>query len=134
MWSTRSRTKCRARSTSLWVHPNLFWQLSRDRSLHGLVMSHAMTASLKPSFRAPWRVGDALFHRGNAGWTASKSGHTCPCQNCQQGSSAEKTGGRSLLTFSSCLPIMLTKICLERTKNTCTECKKMVLCQYGWFS
>ena len=41
------------RSTFLWVHSNLLWQLSRDRNLHGSVMSHAKTASSKPPFRAP---------------------------------------------------------------------------------
>ena len=55
---------CGARSAPLWVQRNLFWQLSRDGNLHGLSMSHAMTASPKPSFRAPWRVGDAVVDRG----------------------------------------------------------------------
>ena len=39
-WSTKTMTGCRARSTFMWVHRNLFWQLSRDRNLHGLGMSH----------------------------------------------------------------------------------------------
>ena len=56
-WSTRPTTGCRARSTSLWVCKNLFLQLSRNGNLYGLGMSHAMTASPKPSFTAPWRVG-----------------------------------------------------------------------------
>ena len=68
----------RARSASLWVHRNLFWQLSRDGNLQGPGMSHVTTASPKPSLRAPWRMGDAVVRRGNAGWTASKSGHPCP--------------------------------------------------------
>ena len=33
----------------------------------------------KKSFRALWRVGDAVVDRGNAGWTTSKSGYPCPC-------------------------------------------------------
>ena len=44
----------------------------------------------KPSFRAFWRVADAVAGTGNAGWTASKSGHPCPCQNCSQWPPAEK--------------------------------------------
>ena len=48
-WSTRPMTGCEARSTPLWVHRNLFWQLSTDGNLHGLGMSHATTASPKPS-------------------------------------------------------------------------------------
>ena len=70
--STRPTTGCGARSTSLWVHRNLVWQRSRDGNLHGLGVSHAMTASLKPSFRAPWRVGDSVVGSGNAEWTTSK--------------------------------------------------------------
>ena len=65
-------------------------QLARDGNMYGLGMSHATTASPKPPFRAPWRVGDAMVGRGNAGWTASKSGHSCPCQNCLQWPPAEK--------------------------------------------
>ena len=74
-----------------------YWQLSRDGNLHGSDMSHAMIASPKPFRRAPWRVGDTMVGRGNAGWTTSKSGHPCPCQNCSHGPPAEKTGGGSLL-------------------------------------
>ena len=37
-------------------------------------MSQATTASPKPSFRAPWRMGDAVVGRKNVGWP-SKSGH-----------------------------------------------------------
>ena len=58
---------------------NLFRQLSRDGNLHGPGMSHATTASPNPSFRAPWRVGDAVVGRGNARWTTSKTGHPCQC-------------------------------------------------------
>ena len=67
---------------------------------------HATTASPKPSCRAPWWGGgdDAVFGRGNAGWTTSKSGHCCPCQNCSQWPPAEKTGIESLLNRPSCPP------------------------------
>ena len=61
--------------TSLWVYRNLFWQLSRDGNLHCFGMLHAMTACPKPSFMAPWKVGDSVVSRGNAGWTTSKSRH-----------------------------------------------------------
>ena len=40
--SITPRTGCVARSTSLLIHRNLFWQLSRDGNLHGSGMSHAM--------------------------------------------------------------------------------------------
>ena len=102
--STRPKTGWGAKSTSLWVQRNFFWQLSRDRNLHGSGMSHATTVSPKPLFRAPWRVGNAMVGRGNAGWTTWKSGHPCPCQNCSQGPPAGKTGRGSLLNHPSCPP------------------------------
>ena len=83
-WSTRPTTGCGARSTSLWVQRNLFWQLSRDRNLHGLGMSHATTASPKLSSWAPRRVGDTVVGRGNAGWMTWRSWHPCPCEDCTQ--------------------------------------------------
>ena len=49
-----------------------------------------------PSFRAPWRVGDAVVGREDAGRATSESGHPCPCQNCLQRPPAEKTGRGSL--------------------------------------
>ena len=67
-------------------------------------MSHVTTASPKPPFRAPWRVGDAVVDRENDGWTTPKSGHPCPCQNCSRGPPAEKTGRGSLLNRISCSP------------------------------
>ena len=66
--------------------------------------SQMTTASPNPSFRAPWRAGDMVVGRVNAGWTTSKSGHPCPCQNCSQGPPAEKTGRGSLLDRPSCPP------------------------------
>ena len=42
--------------------------------------------------------------RGNAEWTASKSGHPCPCQNCSQRPPAEQIGGGSLLNRPTCPP------------------------------
>ena len=94
----------RARSTFLWIHRNIFWQLSREENLHGPGMSHAMTASPKQSFRAPRRIGDTMVSRGNAGWTTAKSRHTCLCQNCSQRPPAEKTGRGFLLNHPSCSP------------------------------
>ena len=67
-------------------------------------MSHATTASPKPSLRAPWRVGDAVVGRGNVGWTTSKGRQLCPCWICSQGPLAEKTGRGSLLNRPSCPP------------------------------
>ena len=56
----------------------------RDPNLHGSGTSHDTTASRKSSFKAPWRVGDAVVGRGNGGWTTPKSGHPCTCQNRSQ--------------------------------------------------
>ena len=77
-------------------------QLSRDRNLHGLGMSLARTASLKPSFRAPWRMGDAVVGWEDARWTTLKNGHPCLCQNCSQWPLAGQTGRESLLNHLSC--------------------------------
>ena len=79
-------------------------QLSRNRNSHSSGLSHAMTASPKPFFRAPWRVGDAVVSRGDAGLTTSNSEHPCPCQNCAQGPPAEKTGRGYVLNHPSCPP------------------------------
>ena len=89
-----------ARLTSLWVHRNLFWQLSRDGVLHGSGMSHATTVSSKPSFKVPWRWSAEGMLDGQH----QKSGHTCPCQNLSQGTPAEKTGRGSLLNRPSYPP------------------------------
>ena len=45
------------------AYRNLLRQLSRDGHLHGTGMSHATTASSKPSFGAPLKVGDAIVSR-----------------------------------------------------------------------
>ena len=97
-----SATGCGARSTFLWAHRDLFWQLPRDGASHGTGMSRVTTASPKPSFRVPCRVGDAVVGRANAVWTTSKCGHPCPCQNCPQRPSAEKTGQAFLLNLPPC--------------------------------
>ena len=88
----------------LWVHRNLFWQLARDRNLHGSGMPHAMTASPKTSFRAPCRVGNTVVGTENAGWMTSQNEHSCMCQSCSHGPPAEKTGRGSLLNCPSCPP------------------------------
>ena len=95
-------TGCEARSTSLLVRRNLFWQLSRDGSLHDSGMSHDTAASPRPSFRAPWKEADAAVSRGNTGWTTSKSGHPRPCKNCSWRPPVEKIGRGSLLNRPSC--------------------------------
>ena len=58
----------------------------------------------KTILNGTWRVGDAVVSRGNAGWTTTKSGHPCQCQNCSQALSAEKTGRGSLLNCPAYLP------------------------------
>ena len=75
------------------VHRSLFWLLPRDGNSHGSGKLERSRRPLQdhPSFRARWRVGDAVVGRGNTGWTKSKSGHPCPCQNCSQGPPVEKT-------------------------------------------
>ena len=84
----------------LLVYRIFFSQLLRNGNLHGSGMSQTRSASP----RAPWRTRDAVVGRGNAGWTLSKNGDPCTCQNCSQKPPAEKTGRRSLLNRPSCLP------------------------------
>ena len=48
--------------------------------------------------------GTSEVSRRRAGWTTSESGHPCLCQNCSQGTPAEKTGRGSLLDRTSCAP------------------------------
>ena len=83
-WSTRPVTGWGARSTSLWVHRNLFWKLA----WFGHATCHN-SLSKTTSFMAPWGVDDALVGRGDAGWITSEAGHPCPCQNCSQRPRAE---------------------------------------------
>ena len=102
-WSTRPATGYRARSVSFWVHRN-FWQLSRDRKLHGLHVTRHNNFS-KTVLQSTLEGGRTVVSSGNAGWTTSKSGHPCLCQNYSQGPPAEKTGRGSLLNHLSCPPI-----------------------------
>ena len=101
-WSTKPTTGCRARSIFLWVHKKLLWQLSTDKNVQGSGTSHTATASPKPPFKAPWRMDNNVVSRGTAGWTTSKRGHSCICQNHWQGPLAEKAEKRSLLNCPSC--------------------------------
>ena len=66
--------------------------------------SQDMTASPKPSFWAPLRVGNTVVSPGNAGWITAKTGYPWPRQNCSHGLPAEKTGRGSLLNHPSCPP------------------------------
>ena len=43
----------------------------REENLNGLGMSYAVTASPKASFRALWKVANAMVSRRNAGWCNS---------------------------------------------------------------
>ena len=59
--STRPRTGCGARSSSLCVHRNLFWYLSRNGNLQGLAMSHATTPSGQlGGWATPWSAEKIL--------------------------------------------------------------------------
>ena len=47
---------------------------------------------------------DAVVGSGHAGRTASKSGHSCPCQNCKRWPHAEKDWKRSFVETSLMSP------------------------------
>ena len=94
--------------TNDWVQSKINFLVGPQKPLLATVKRRKLawfrhvSASPKPLFRAPWRVGDAVVGRGSAGWTTSKSGHSCPCQSCSQGPYAKKTGRGSLLNSPSC--------------------------------
>ena len=90
---------------------------------HGSGLSCTMTASPKPFFKAPWKVGNAMVSSGHAGWTKSQSGHPCPCQNCLWRPPAEKTGTGSLLNHPSGLVPLTTR---PVEKLNWTESKEIV--------
>ena len=69
---------------------NLDRKWGRDGNLRGSDKSNARTVSPEPSFTAPWSMGDAMVGRGNSGWTKTKGGHLCPCQNCWQRASCRQ--------------------------------------------
>ena len=58
----------------------------------------------KTILQSTLEVGHTMVGRGNAGWTTSRRGHPCPCQNCSQGPPAEKTGRGSLMNRLLCPP------------------------------
>ena len=97
------------KSTSLWAHWNLFWQLSRGSKLEWFryVTCHdsLSKASLQGTLTGgQHQLSDQVRSRGNAGCTTSKSGHSYPCKNCSQWPAAEKTGAGYLLNRPSCPP------------------------------
>ena len=79
---------------------DLYWTCYT--SLCALFGTGYATASPKPSIRAPWWVGNAVVGRGNSGWTMSKNGHPCLCQNSSEWPSAEKSGRGSVLNHPLC--------------------------------
>ena len=84
--------------TKDWVQSKINYLVGPQEPLLATGMSRTTTASPKPFFRAPRRVGDAMVSRTKkAWWTTSKSGCPCLCQNCSRGPSTEKTGSGSLL-------------------------------------
>ena len=106
---------------------NLLFQLSRDGNVHGSGMSHTTTASPKISLRAPWKFGNAVVGRGNAGWTTSKSGHSCLCQNCPQQPSAGKAGGGAPLNRLPCPPPPTTNRSKDWTEVTDQQKSKLLM-------
>ena len=102
------RSKMRSKINFLMDAQETLLATVKRWKLHGSSMSHAITSSLQPSFKAPLRVGDAVVSGGNAGWTASKSGHPCPCQNCSQWPPAEKKKNWKRISAESFL------MCLRR--------------------
>ena len=103
---TQDQLPCRSTGT---------WRLSRGGNPRGWGTYRVTTASSpKPSFSAPWRVGDAVVGRGSAGWKTSKSGHPCPCQNCTQRSYAHTHKKRKRISTESSVIFTRTTKSLKR--------------------
>ena len=96
----RNHHRCCHPPPSLPQHHHQFHRCVNHRHCYCII--RATTASPKPSFRAPWRVGDAVVDRGKDGWTTSKSGHPClhVCQNSLQCPPAEKKISAELSVMS----------------------------------
>ena len=58
----------------------------------------------KQSFRAPWRVSEAEVSRGNAGWTASKSGHVSHARSASDGLLQDRLEESAELSVMSPIP------------------------------
>ena len=114
--SKRPTTVCGARSTSVWVHSNLFWQLSKDSNLHDLGMSHATTASPNhPSghlggLAMPWSAEKKLHGK------LKKNGHPCPSQTRSQGPPVKRAERGSVLNRPSSQPTTQSADGLNRTE------------------
>ena len=65
---------------------------------------NATTASTKPSFRAPWKVGDAVVGRRNAGWTNIKAFTSLPMPELLTRASCRKHWKRIPAESSLVLP------------------------------
>ena len=99
IWTTRPTSGWRSASgsTSLWVHRNLFWQLSRDGNWYGLGF-HTPRQPLQNDPPGHLEVWATLW------WAEEmldgqhqRVDISAPCQNCSQGPPAEKIGRGSLL-------------------------------------
>ena len=101
---SRPTTGCGARSTSCGSTGTSSGNCQETETCMVRACPHATTASPKPSFRAPWRMGDAVVGRRNGGWKTLKIGRPCPRQNCSQRPPAEKTGWGFLPKRRSCHP------------------------------
>ena len=117
-WSTRPMTWCRARSTSLWVHRNLFWQLSRDGILLGSGRSHTTTASPKPSFSSPGRWATPWSQR-KCWMDKTKSGHPTHARTVHKGLQ-QKRPEEDLCWFISHIPV-LSQLCYAHSLFTFTS-------------
>ena len=67
------------------------WCMSAASNILWSVKDWFLIFGTQSTFRASWRVDVVVVGRGNAGWTMSKSGHPCPCQNCSRWPTAQKT-------------------------------------------
>ena len=75
-----------AHKANTWVWSKVNFLVGPQELLLGTIKRMSMlpttTASLKPTFGAPWSVANAMVGTENAEMTMPKSGHPCKYQNC----------------------------------------------------
>ena len=103
-WSTRPMTERRARSTSLWPHRNLFWQLQRDGN--SLTQSGHVTCYNSLSKAILWATKVSGQHHGQQRkcWLDNVKQWTCIPARTAHNCLPQKRLEENVLNHSSCPP------------------------------
>ena len=85
-------TQCSSKWKLVHVHPSLQGSTCVSNVMFYLSLIDPYERIWSGPWITPWRMGDAVVGRGNAGRKKAKTGHPCPCENCSERPSEEKTG------------------------------------------